>query len=186
MHSIVLFSALCRFKIVAKIVIFTGILLFFNKSWIVFKSIDHFFQISIPALPRIESKEIQTELGTILQTSYVSIDTLNTSKTYQIISSLYPAQFMNSTSLLEERNTVNNTLIDAMQNYLKGQLIYKEFGQLKGIECCWFLIKYEEKSLKACLIWKGNQLISLFFYSNYKERLIAESNEFFESFKLLD
>lgn len=61
---------------------------------------------------------------------------------------------MNSTSLLEERNTVNNTLIDAMQNYLKGQLIYKEFGQLKGIECCWFLIKYEEKSLKACLIWK--------------------------------
>lgn len=154
-------------------------------DWIFYQDPGRNFQALLPSLPKMESREIQTEIGFIKQQSFSNYDSLNPNHAYQILIASYPKQFIDSNTENEKQLIVIKTSIDEILTLLKGELVYNEMGKLNGEPCEWYLIKFKENALKACMFWNDHTFYQLLFYSGYTSSVQQDSKLFFDHFKLI-
>src|SRR6185436_11808120 len=99
----------------------------------------------------------------------------STALEFQVISSKYSPLVFENTEADSLKQLMQSTIALEMNSYLKGQIIYENMAELKGLPCYWFLIRYNDhRSLKACLIWDQTNLISLMHYSDFDLRLSSD------------
>jgi hypothetical protein len=157
----------------------------FSQEWYLYTSEAHSFSILFPHKPQIQVKNIESDLGRIEQTTAYTLLKDSSGLEFQVIASTYPDQVFEDDDTDSLKMLIQSTLVDEMLTYLRGELIYKNESQLNGINCYWFLIKYNQHmALKNCIIWDHSHLITLMHYSEYERRLDIPSDRFFNSFLL--
>lgn len=157
-----------------------------SPDWYLYTSQKLNFSILFPFKPTVQIKKIQTDLGTIGQTTAFIRNQDSSAIEYQVLVSEYTPELFDSPETDSLKQLIQSTLVEEMETYLKGQIIYENSAEFKGMPCYWFLIKYSKsKSLKSCLIWDQTNLICIIHYSDYDQRLSIESDRFFNSFMLL-
>ena len=157
-----------------------------TSDWYLYISQDLNYRILFPDKPKVQVKNIHTEVGEIEQATAFLISNGAAKIEFQVIVSKYSNQMFQNADVDSIKLIIQNTIAHEMMTSLNGELIYENTAELKGTPCDWFLIKYQNHlALKSCLIWDHYNLISLLHYSDYKQRLSSESDRFFNSFELL-
>lgn len=165
--------------------LFSIILFVFSQDWYLYTSEQLNFSIMFPHKPKIQVKNIESELGNIEQHTVYTLSQDSSGLEYQVIASSYPDQIFDNEDSDSIKTLIQSTIVDEMILYLKGELIYKNEAQLNGVNCYWFLIRYNNNlALKNCIIWDQSHLISLMHYSAFEKRLDVSSDRFFNSFIL--
>jgi hypothetical protein len=151
-----------------------------------FSSKELHISIQFPVKPEVRTKNIQSDLGQIQQTTVFTKRSDSISIEFQIIVTDYPNKMFETVESDSIRQIIIMTIAEELNTFNKGNIIYQQESELNGQPCYWFLIKYDKnQSVKACLLWNGNALVSLIHYAPYDQRMNASSEVFFNSFNFL-
>ncbi len=168
-----------------KVLLFLAVLSF-TKEWYLYSSKELNFSILFPKKPEVQEKKLNSDIGTVQQSTVFLRRPDSTAIEYQIIVSSYSPEVFEGEATDSLRNWIQSTISNEMLNYLNGELIYENDSELKGVPCSWYLIRYHNKfALKSCMLWDGNRLISIMHYSHFDNRLSTDSDYFFNNFSLL-
>lgn len=158
-----------------------------KSDWKMYEFPEDGFQVLLPMKPQIKKQDLDSDIGKIKISSYVSTDKSGSAENIYIVNHTeYPGDFSfdsgDSTGYY-----VVNTLQEGLLAQLDGKMIYSSPEEIAGKTANVCLIMYSDSQIvKNVLITTGRHLYSLQLFTNYKNRLSKDAERYFKSFQFLE
>lgn len=158
-----------------------------TADWYLYTLEDHKISILFPSKPEVQSKQIDSDLGIIKQSTAFVKNEKGDRIEYQLILTEYNEAIFEIDTPETLRYEIQSILLEELKSSKNALIIYQSSDLLKGVACEKALMSFQNQlSLKICLLWNQHTLISLMYYSDYDKRLNKNSERFFNSFRLLE
>ncbi len=158
-----------------------------QTTWQTYESIDHDFKVLLPELPKVKSKNLITEIGSLLTKNYsVSLDKKSTNFFYSINTVNYPPLTFSKDSTAYN-NEVINSHIDALSTNLKCKLVYKNEIQISGEAAYLFRLSDEVSGevVKGQIVLYKDKIYTVTVFTLLDRSLNSDIDKFLSSFELI-